>query len=107
MSTFDVSGFDPEAGGGLTFHDPDEDEVGVDTQTDDFRFSFTLPSQSEFGAGLNYNASSKLSSKPSSELTELNQDDHLLEQVIHTFTILHAFYACLLALVDFFRLWIA
>ena len=35
----------------LTFQDPDEDdEVGVDTQADDFRFDFTLPSQN-FGAG--------------------------------------------------------
>ena len=40
-----------ETASSLTFQDPDEDdEVGVDTQADDFRFDFTLPSQN-FGAG--------------------------------------------------------
>ena len=38
----------------LTFQDPDdEDEVGVDTQADDFRFNFTIPSQN-FGAAGNF-----------------------------------------------------
>ena len=40
-----------ETASSLIFQDPDEDdEVGVDTQADDFRFDFTLPSQN-FGAG--------------------------------------------------------
>ena len=40
-----------ETASSLTFQDPDEDdEVGVDTQADDFRFDFTLPSQN-FGGG--------------------------------------------------------
>ena len=35
-----------ESAASLTFHDPDDDnEVGIDTQADDFRFNFTLPSQ--------------------------------------------------------------
>ena len=33
-----------ESAASLTFHDPD-DALGVDTQADDFRFQFTLPSQ--------------------------------------------------------------
>ena len=37
----------------LTFLDPDEDGlVRPDTQAEDFRFQFTLPSQ-DFGAGIN------------------------------------------------------
>ena len=44
-----------ESAASLTFHDPDDDnEVGIDTQADDFRFNFTLPSQ-DFQ---NYGASS-------------------------------------------------
>ena len=33
----------------LTFHDPDE-ILGVDTQADEFRFNFTLPSQDNFNS---------------------------------------------------------
>jgi hypothetical protein len=36
-----------ESAASLTFLDPDED-VGIDTQAEDFRFNFTLPSQ-DFG----------------------------------------------------------
>ena len=40
-----VDGFG-ESAASMTFFDPDdEDSLGVDTQADDFRFNFTLPSQ--------------------------------------------------------------
>jgi hypothetical protein len=46
MSSFDAGGFG-ESAASLTFHDPDQDELGglIDTQADEFRFNFTLPSQ--------------------------------------------------------------
>ena len=46
MSSIDAGGFG-ESAASLTFHDPDQDELGglIDTQADDFRFNFTLPSQ--------------------------------------------------------------
>ena len=48
MSYFD----DPSGGGGLgsaslTFLDPDEDVVNADTQGEEFRFDFTVPSQTQ------------------------------------------------------------
>ena len=49
MTSLDGPGFG-ETASSLTFQDPDEeDEVGIDTQADDFRFDFTIPSQN-FGA---------------------------------------------------------
>ena len=46
MSSIDAGGFG-ESAASLTFHDPDQDELGglIDTQADEFRFNFTLPSQ--------------------------------------------------------------
>ena len=42
MSSLDFG----ETAASLTFHDPDDPEIiGIDTQADDFRFNFTLPSQ--------------------------------------------------------------
>lgn len=49
MSSLDPGGFG-ESAASLTFHDPD-DEV-LDTQADDFRFNFTLPSQHDFSASM-------------------------------------------------------
>ena len=43
-----------ESASSLTFHDPDEEpEVDIDTQADDFRFNFTLPSQDFQNYGAN------------------------------------------------------
>ena len=43
-----------ESAASLTFHDPDDEpEVEIDTQADDFRFNFTLPSQDFQNYGAN------------------------------------------------------
>ena len=68
MTSLDGPGFG-ETASSLTFQDPDEeDEVGIDTQADDFRFDFTIPSQN-FGANFVTGLASQSNQFPDSKVS--------------------------------------